>query len=49
MTTKRRDDIFDTEKPWYSLDSRENWLKWSLFEIAELFLFAPAIRKKLAC
>ena len=30
---------------WYSLDSRENWLKWNLFEITKLFLFACAIRK----
>ena len=49
MTTKRKDDIFDTEWPWYPLDSRENLLKWNLFEITKLVLFARAIRKKLAC
>ena len=30
---------------WYSLDSRENRLKWNLFEIAKLLLFTCAIRK----
>ena len=44
--------FFDTEWPWHSLDSWENWLKWNLFETAKLVLFAQfpcEIRKKLAC
>ena len=31
MITKKTDGIFDTEWPWYSLDSRENWLKKRFF------------------
>ena len=46
MTTKKRDDIFDTEWPWYSLDSRENWLNKIFFDIAKLVLLACTVRKK---
>ena len=44
MTTKKRDDIFDIEWLWYSLDFGENWLK-SFLKLQNRFLLHTQLRK----
>ena len=47
MTTKKRDDIFDTEWPWYSLDFGKKMVKInSFFEVEKAVLLAWASKKK---